>query len=179
MGGVLQVRANDMEDKLELSEHNKTTLITVVSLLLVLVSALLSLMLFRKQSKYIKVLQASLRSRVKNERRQHIAGITIQELEQFGTEILECDMNEMNGKELERLLRPKFPNFISLLLLHTASWTSGDREIFIATVLGLSPKNGSKILKTTPNSFRVRKSKMLHRIPASFRSDPKSWVMSW
>lgn len=173
------VRTTAVQNELMLSEHKKTTLVTVVSLLFVIVGALLSLILFKRQSNSIKALKISLIRRKKQEERLRGQVISIRELEQFGLDLLKGDLEALNGKELMSSLQRKFPDFTALLMTYTAEWTTGDREILIATILGYSPKTGADVLKTTPNSFRARKSKMLNRIPKSFRKDIKAWISKW
>ena len=176
------VRMNALKDELELSEHKKTTLVTLVSSLFVIVATLLSILVYRRQTASIKALGTSVvRYRKKATIREKVS-TSLQDVKRLGDRIQEGAMGEVNaynGRQLLDELEQVYPSFMDALKKETAGWSKGDREVLVAVLMGFSATSGSKVLNTTPNSYRVRKSKMLKRLPEPLRETPEAWVERW
>lgn len=104
-----------------------------------------------------------------------------QDCKSFGYELVKNkygEIKEISPEKLNELFFQKFPEIYDKLLVKQADWTSGERLIFITLLIGLSPMFGAQVLNTTTNSYRVRKSKLLKKIPEKYRDNPPNLILS-
>lgn len=173
------VKINTLERELALSVKKKSSTFTIVSLVSILITFALSILLFQRQSNTIKSLSSSL----KRYRNNSLNGDDVQSLLEdclsFGRQLsngVHGKLEELNGDKVETLFAQFFPYLYNGILVSHAAWTTGERQLFITLVLDLSANNAATALQTTLNSYRVRKSKLIKKLPEEFKQNPKALI---
>ena len=175
------VKVNALQDELLLADKRKSTLISIVSLLSVMLAFGMSLLLFRKQSLAIKTLGSSIARYRKSSLNKDDVDALIAHCAKFGQQLEEGvhgKTNDLDADLIERLFAQFFPHVYKSILVAEPNWTVGERQLFITLLLAVKPTVGATFLKTSLNSYRVRKSKLIKKIPEEFKSDPRLLIAS-
>jgi|SaaInl0LU_22_DNA_1037365.scaffolds.fasta_scaffold02213_6 hypothetical protein len=173
------VKVNALQDQLLLADKRKSTLLTIVSLLSVMLAFGMSLFLLKRQSLTIKTLGSSIVRYRKSSLNSADVNAIIEHCRKFGEQLengVHGKTENLDADMVEHLYAQFFPHVYKSILVSQPNWTVGERQLFISLMLGVKASVGAEFLKTSLNSYRVRKSKLIKKLPESFKQDPRQLI---